>query len=67
MSYPTDEYGARVPVYVVTPDGEIVREESPEGFDALSHYAMSDRGAVRRGIQEATFFPAGFPGTSSRP
>ncbi len=30
MLYPTDEFGAKVPVYVLTPDGDIVPEEPPE-------------------------------------
>ncbi len=30
MLYPTDEFGAKVPVYVLTSDGDIVPEEPPE-------------------------------------
>ncbi len=30
MLYPTDELGAKVPVYLLTPDGDIVPEEPPE-------------------------------------
>ena len=46
MHYPSDEFGAKIPVYVLTCDGDIVKEESSEGRLAMQAFEYPFAGGV---------------------
>lgn len=57
MSHPTDAPDAPVPVYVLTLNNEIVREESPEGREALAQIEWLEAPLHLSGFEQYPAFP----------